>query len=200
VYLNSQILLDMDLSQLRVLPLFVALLVAGCSGGQTAYQSYDSESGETTYRTRSYTVSTLSGSNIGSSKSISMRAVSQCVGQACTPSTVQLVFSASGNQQLQLSGLDGEIVADETRINWSSRDAAQGYANTSDDQVINVVGKFAAIDLSVSDVNQIVNASSVRGRIGGRPLNLGSGVKVGLESLVQKMQGTSTGSESAEGQ
>lgn len=188
----------MDSFQLRAFLLLVSLFVVGCSGGQTAYQSYDADSGETTYRTRSYTVSTLSGSNIGSSKSISMEAVSQCIGQGCTPTTIQLVFSAGGNQQLQLSGLDGEIVADETQINWSSSDAAQGYTDASDDQVVNVVGKFATVDLSVSEVDQIVNASSVRGQIGGQSLNLGSGVREGLGSLLQKMEGVSGGSGDTE--
>ena len=189
--LTVQIFEDMRSLNLSVLSLLPALLIVGCGGAQTAYQSYDSDSRETTYRTRSYTVSTLSGSNIGSSKSINMRAIGQCIGRGCTPSTVQLVFSGSGNQQLQLSGLDGEIVADDVRINWSSRDAAEGYTRPLDDQAINVVGKFASIDVSVDEVNQIVDASSVRGRIGGQSLNIGSGVKAGLKSLVQKMRGIS---------
>jgi hypothetical protein len=188
--------LDMSSFQLGTVLLFASLLLSGCGGGQAVYQSYDADSGETTYRTRSYTVSTLSGSNIGSSKSISMQALSQCVGQGCTPTTIQLVFSGSGNQQLQLSGLDGEIVADGARINWSSSDAAQGYTDASDDQLVNVVGEFATISLSTSKVKQIVNASSVRGQIGGQSLNLGSGVRAGLESLVQKMRGMSDESSS----
>jgi len=175
-------------------PLLIALLMTGCGGGQTAYESYDSDSEKTTYRTRSYTVSTLSGSNIGSSKSISMRAVGQCIGQGCTPTTIQLVFSAGGNQQLQLSGVDGKIVADETRITWSSSDAAQGYTDASDDQIVNVVGTFATVDLSTGEVEQIVSASSVRGQIGGQSLSLGSGVQAGLRSLMQKMEGSASGS------
>jgi len=187
----------MRLLKFSVPLLLVALLVTGCGGVQTAYQSYDSDSGQTTYQTRSYTVSTLSGSNIGSSKSISMRALSRCIGQGCTPTTIQLVFSASGNQQLQLSGVDGEIVADETRITWSSSDAARGYTDASDDQIVNVVGKFATVNLSTGEVEQIVDASSVRGQIGGQSLSLGSGVQAGLQSLMQKMEGVSNESGDA---
>jgi PBP1b-binding outer membrane lipoprotein LpoB len=172
----------------------VALLVAGCSGGQEARRSYDPQTGQTTYETQSYTVSTLSGSSIGSSKPISMRAVSRCLGRNCTPSTVELVFSASENQRLQLSGLGGEIVGDDTRIAWSSADAARG-SNIASDQVVNVIGKFAAVDLSVAQLDQIANASSVRGSIGGQSLDLGTGVQAGLRSLLQKIEGRSSGSE-----
>jgi len=59
------------------------LLISGCSTGPTVSRDYDSETGKTIYQTRSYTVSTLSGSNIGSSKSISMQAIGQCLGQGC---------------------------------------------------------------------------------------------------------------------
>ena len=168
----------------------IAVLVAGCGGGQTAFQAYDSDSGQTTYRTRAYTVSTISGANIGSSKSISLRARGQCTGRGCTPSTLQLIFSASGNQELQMSGLDGRIVADDARITWSSREAARGQAGMANNRVITAIGRFAAVDVSLRQVEQVAQASSVEGVIGGRSLRIGEGVQTGLQTLVRKIEGT----------
>ena len=170
--------------------LLIAILIAGCGGGQTAFQSYDSDSGQTTYRTRAYTVSTISGANIGSSKSISLRARGQCTGRGCTPSTLQLIFSASGNQELQMSGLDGRIVADDARITWSSREAARGQAGMANNRVITAIGRFAAVDVSLRQVEQVAQASSVEGVIGGRSLRIGEGVQTGLQTLVRKIEGT----------
>ena len=170
--------------------LLIAILIAGCGGGQTAFQSYDSDSGQTTYRTRAYTVSTISGANIGSSKSISLRARGQCRGRGCTPSTLQLIFSASGNQELQMSGLDGRIVADDARITWSSREAARGQAGMANNRVITAIGRFAAVDVSLRQVKQVAQASSVEGVIGGRSLRIGEGVQTGLQTLVRKIEGT----------
>lgn len=188
------------LFQISVLPMsvprspgllfLIAVLVAGCGGGQTAFQAYDSDSGQTTYRTRAYTVSTISGANIGSSKSISLRARGQCTGRGCTPSTLQLIFSASGNQELQMSGLDGRIVADDARITWSSREAARGQTAVTNGRVINAVGRFAAIDISIREIKQVAQASSVEGVIGGRSLRIGEGVQTGLQTLVRKIEGT----------
>jgi len=168
------------------------LLISGCSTGPTVSRDYDSETGKTIYQTRSYTVSTLSGSNIGSSKSISMQAIGQCLGQGCQPNMVQFVFSATGNQRLQLSGLDGQIVADGTRITWSTNDAAEGYQNPSEEQAINVVGRFAAVDVSLDQLSQIATASSVDGSIGGQSLRLGSGIQTSFRTLLQKIEGPSS--------
>jgi hypothetical protein len=104
---------------------------------------------------------------------------------------VQFVFSASGNQRLQLSGLNGQIIADATRISWSTDDAAEGYQNPSDEQAINVVGRFAAVDVSLDQLNQIANASSVDGSIGGQSLRIGSGVQTSFRTLLQKIEGPS---------
>ena len=180
----------MSVSRSTALLLLIALLIAGCGGGQAAFQDYDADSGQTTYRTRAYTVSTLSGANIGSSKSISLRARGQCTGRGCTPSTLQLIFSASGNQELQMSGLDGRIVADDARITWSSREAAQGQAGLTNDRVITAIGQFAAIDVSLQQAEQVAAAGSVEGVIGGRSLRIGEGVQTGLQTLLRKIKGT----------
>jgi len=186
--------------RVSVCAVFTVLFFSGCSGGQNALESYDAQSGQTTYETQSYSVSTLSGASIGSSKSISMQAVGQCTGQDCTPNTVTLVFSATNNQRLQLSGLSGEIIADDTRIAWSSADASEGYENVSNDDVMNVIGRFATVNLSPTQIAKIANASSVQGNIGGQSLNLGSGVQAGLASLLQKIEGESSKSEETSGQ
>jgi len=105
---------------------------------------------------------------------------------------VQFVFSATGNQRLQLSGLDGQIVADGTRITWSTNDAAEGYQNPSEEQAINVVGRFAAVDVSLDQLSQIATASSVDGSIGGQSLRLGSGIQTSFRTLLQKIEGPSS--------
>jgi len=186
--------------RVSVCTVFAVLLLAGCSGGQKALKSYDAQSGQTTYETQSYTVSTLSGASIASSKSISMRAVGQCTGRGCTPNIVSLVFSTSAQQQLQVSGLGGQISADDARITWSSTDATEGYKNVKDEDMMNVIGRFASVDLTLNQLAQIANASSVQGNIGGQSLNLGSGVQAGLASLLQKIEGESSKSEETSGQ
>jgi hypothetical protein len=177
----------MSALRISVCTVFTVLLLAGCSGGQKALQSYDVQSGQTKYETQSYTVSTLSGASIASSKSISMRAVGQCTGRDCTPNTVSLVFSTSAQQQLQVSGLGGEVSTSDTQITWSSAEASEGYENVTDEDMMNVIGSFASVDLTVKQLAQIANASSVHGEIGGQSFNLGSGVRSGLQSLLQKM-------------
>lgn len=173
--------------------LLALLLVAGC-GGSGATMSYEPSSDQTTYRTRSYTVSSISGANFASAKSINLRAVGRCQGQNCTPESVQLVFSASGNSALSLSGLEGEIVANGTTIEWTSSEAGQASADVGDDELINVVGNFATVDVSLSQLEQIATASSVEGTIGGTSLNLNRGIQSGFQNFLQKIRSGSSSS------
>jgi len=166
---------------------FLLLLVAGC-GSSGATVSYEPSSDRTTYRTRSYTVSTISGANFASSKSINLRALGRCQGQGCSPETVQLVFSASGNSALSLSGLEGEITAGGTEIEWSSAEASRSSTDAGDDEMLNVVGTFATIDVSLSQLEQIATASSVEGSIGGTSLNISESVQAGFRSLLEKIR------------
>ena len=172
--------------------------MVGCASGPAVTTSFNENSGQSTYQTRQYTVSTLSGANIGSSKSISMQAIGQCQGRGCKPRRVQLVFSAGGNQQLQLSGLNGKLVADNTRINWTTAEVSKNYGSGMDNTVLNVVGRFAAVNVSPNQLKQLATASSVQGDIGGVSLRIGSGVQTGLQQLHQRVTGQSTSSESSE--
>lgn len=176
--------------------LLAGSLLAGC-GSPGATVTYAPSSDQTTYRTRSYTVSQISGANFASAKSINLRAIGRCQGQNCTPESVQLVFSASGNSSLSLTGLDGEITADGTQIDWSSAEAGQSHTASDDDQMVNVVGTFATVELSLAQLEEIATASTVQGSIGGTSLDLSSGIQSGFRSLLQKIRGSSTTDESA---
>lgn len=116
-----------------------------------------------------------------------MRAIARCQGTNCAPNQVQLVFSASGNQQLSLSGVDGQFVANGTRITWSSAEASEDLGPVSEDRVLNVTGKFATVDLQLDQFRTLATASSIKGSIGGQPLDISSGVQSGLQDLLQKI-------------
>jgi hypothetical protein len=174
----------------RFVPLFVLALffVAGCRGSQDVTVSYNSEKNTTTYKTGPYTVSRTSSENYGGSKSIDLRAVARCQGSNCSPSTVQLVFSASGGEELALSGAGGKITADGSTVSWTSAEAGKAFSTMSRDQVNRVIGQFAAVELTLNQVEQIATASSIRGSIGGMSLNLRSGVQSGFQKLLQKIR------------
>lgn len=183
-----------NLMRLLSIPLSVLITLAvGCAGGPPATSSYDAKKNVTTYEAGSYTVSTRSGANLGSSKSVTLRAVGRCTGQDCSPNVIRLVFTASGNQDLSLSGLDGEIIADDSRIQWSSNEAGvRSTGMTADNQMIEVSGKFAVVGLPLNKVKQIATAASVNGSIGGLSLDLGSGVQSGLKALLSKIPATAS--------
>lgn len=106
----------MRTSRLAFLFVLALFFVAGCRGSQDVTVSYNSEESTTTYETSTYTVSRISGKNYGGSKSIDLRALARCQGSDCTPNTVQLVFSASGGEELALSGAAGQITADGSTV------------------------------------------------------------------------------------
>ena len=116
-----------------------------------------------------------------------MRALARCQGTKCTPNRVQLIFSAGGNQQLSLSGVDGEIVADGNQISWSSAEASNSFGNVADNQVLKITGKFAVIGMQLNQLQTIATAESVTGSIGGQPLDISSGVQAGFQELLRKI-------------
>lgn len=173
--------------------LFPALFLFGCSASNKVTVSYDSEKGQTTIETRSYKVSTISGSNYGSQSTIDVRAVARCLGQGCTPREAQLIFIAPTDKELSFSDIGGEIVADGSQVaRWTTREAGQsgiGAGALADSESgITAYGEFAAITLQTNQLTQIAQASDVEGTLGGKPLSFGGGVKEGLKNLVQKMQ------------
>lgn len=176
--------------------LFALLVAGGCAGGQEVTVSYNSESNRTTYKTTDYTVSSVSGSDYGSSKSIAMQAIARCQGVNCTPNRAQLVFTSEGSQRLSLSDVSGEITSDGTEITWSNAEANPDFANLSDDTIIEVTGKFAVVDLKTYQLRQIATASSLSGSIGGQPLSLGPNVQAGLRKLLEKVKQSASGGSS----
>ncbi|MFB6098200.1 MAG: hypothetical protein ABEK84_03655, partial [Salinibacter sp.] len=142
-----------------------------------------------------------SGASYGSSKSVAMRVVARCQGSDCTPDLAKLVFLASGGEDLALSGTSGEITADGTVVKrWTSRDAAGGLPTTVSNAVIEVTGKFAAVEVSLDKLRRIATASSVKGSIGGMALRFDANVQSGLQAMLQKIeQGTGAASSSTEG-
>lgn len=176
--------------------LFVLLVTSGCAGGQAVTSSYDAAANRTTYETVRYTVYSASGAEYGSSNDISLRATARCENENCTPDSAQLMFAYEGNQQLSLSGVSGQIVADGSRITWSNAEANPDFANLPDGTVIQVTGQFAVIDLPLRQLRQIATATSLSGSIGGQTLTLRSGVQSGLQSLLEKMNRNASGNAS----
>lgn len=166
----------------------LCLFVAGCGGtGEVATASYEASSDRMTYETRSYTVSTVSGSNYASSKSIKMKAVARCLGQGCTPDQIQLVFSTAGNQELGFSSMNGELVADGNRTAWTGGEARNNLGSVTNDQIFDIRGSFATVDLTLDRFRIIATASSVEGSIGGKSLDIDSGVQAGFQKMLQKI-------------
>jgi hypothetical protein len=177
--------------------LFCTVVLAGCGAGQVATVSYDSGSDQSTYETRRYTVSTLSGGNYGSRQSIRMRVLAQCEGKNCTPDTAQLVFSADASEKLSLSGVNGRISADETEIRWSNAEANRGFAGRNRNDIIQVLGEFATVDIDVDQLRAMASATSLEGSIGGQSLNLDADVQSGLQTLLRKMRQAQSGGTSS---
>lgn len=177
--------------------LLVIAFLAGCSGGQVATVSYDSEPNRSIYETKRYIVSTLSGGNYGSRQSIRMRVLAQCEGKNCTPDTAQLVFSADASEQLSLSGVNGRISADGTEIRWSNAEANRGFAGRNRNEVVKVLGEFATVDVGFDQMEAMASGASLEGTIGGQSLNLDADVRAGLQTLLRKMQQGRPGSNSS---
>lgn len=182
--------------RLSLLLLVPALFTVGCSASNKATVSYDSEEDQTTIETRSYKVSTISGSSYGSQSTIDVRAVARCRGQGCSPRKAKLVFIAPTDKEISFSGVGGEIVADGSRVaRWTTREAGRSGIDAGSlaggETSITAYGEFAAIILQTDQLKQIAQASNVEGTIGGKPLRFGSSVKKGLKSLAQKMQSAS---------
>jgi hypothetical protein len=57
-----------------------------------------------------------------------------------------------------------------------------------------VVGNFATVNVSLSQLEQIATASSVEGTIGGTSLNISSGIQSGFQNLLQKIRSGSSSS------
>lgn len=176
----------------------LTVLIAGCSGGPQATVAYDAESNQSTYETKRFTVSKISESSYGGSRAIQMHVIAGCNGENCTPNTAQLVFSVDRSERLSLSGVNGWIVADETEIRWSNVEANRGFAGLGKEEVIQVLGKFATVDVEVDQLQKMATATSLEGSIGGRSLDLDSNVQLGLQALLQKMQHTPSESKPAD--
>ena len=177
--------------------LLCAVVLAGCGGGQVATVSYDSESNQSTYETKRYTVSTMSDGNYGSRQSIRMRVVAQCEGQNCTPNTAQLVFRADASKQLFLSGVNGRISADGTEIRWSNAEANRSFAGRNRNELVKVLGEFATVDIGFGQLEAMASTASLEGTIGGQSLNLDADVQSGIQTLLRKMRQARSGDNSS---
>lgn len=184
--------------QIRLLLVTVCFaFLVGCSGSEDARVKYNSKKNLTTYEAGTYTVSSVRSANLAGSKSIDLRFIGQCSGTNCSPDAVRFVFSASGNREMRMSGVDGRIVADETRITWTGAEVAMGSWFKPDNEMVRVSGKFAEVELPVEQVKRIAQAKSVKGSIGGINLDFGPSVQTGLQNLLQKMSHGSAGPDGA---
>lgn len=197
-FATTKRMLKMKNASLSVSVLLVCLFAVGCAGGPKATVSYDAEQNRTTYETRSYTVATGGSNSYGSSKSIDMQVVARCEGTDCSPDSANLVFSASGSETLSLSGVDGKIEAEDVSVSWTSAEVSRGFSNrVSNNEMIEVVGRFAVVTLSLDQLRQVASASPVKGTIGGMRLRFGSGVKSGMQALLRKIDQQGTGRDTS---
>lgn len=168
----------------------LGLLLVGCGDVKEVVSTYDSEENQTTYETRSYTVSgTELGSGITSSgaKSVTLQAIARCEGANCTPQNVRLTFSTKGSARLNVTGAGGELVADSKRVVWTS-DEAGGRPSRGGGRIYEVQGIFATVDLRLSEFEQIATASKVKGTVGGKTLEFDADVRSGFRTLLRELQ------------
>jgi hypothetical protein len=126
-----------------------------------------------------------------------MRVVAQCTGVSCTPTVAQLVFGIDGSEQLSLSDVSGRITADGTVVRWSSVEANPGFAGTKKGEVVDVFGEFATVEIGLEQLQAMATATSLRGSLGGKSLELDADVQSGLQALLRKMRRDGSGENSS---
>jgi len=171
--------------------LLLGLWIAGCGGAREVVSTYDAETNQTTYETKSYAVSgTELGSGLADSgvKSITLQAIARCEGAGCTPQNVRLAFSTKGNARLNVTGAGGQLVADGERVMWTSEEAG-GQPSRGGGRIYEVQGIFATVDVRLSKFKQIAAASKVEGAVGGKALDFDRDVRSGFRKLLRKATG-----------
>lgn len=153
--------------------------------------SYDASKGQTVYESGEMSVAQMDAA-VGSGSSIVMQAVATCEGQNCTPDRAQLVFSVRGRNEVALARRSISIVADG--VEYAAQDAnewgGRGDISFSDEPVVEV-------DLSLSALEQIANASSLSARLGNTSLNVGDGDQEELRTFVQTAQNPESSAEAS---
>jgi hypothetical protein len=108
------------------------------------------------------------------------------------PQSERLNFTYQGSSDFALSDRSVSITADSERYTWndvSSWSRVQDAAPSS--------GIVASVSLSLSELKQIAQATSVRGQLGSNTLNLDGGVQSRIEEFVRKMEDPFSSSDSA---
>jgi hypothetical protein len=108
------------------------------------------------------------------------------------PQSARLNFTYQGSSDFALSDRSVSITADSERYTWndvSSWSRVQDAAPSS--------GIVASVSLSLSELKQIAQATSVRGQLGSNTLNLDGGVQSRIEEFVRKMEDPFSSSDSA---
>ena len=165
--------------------LFLSLFVAGCgTTGPSTSVSYNATQNRTSFRTGNMTVGRIDGLGYGSNTSILLSARAQCSGRNCTPDRARLSFLLQGSaSDVALSDrsvslvADGKEYAQRNAVNWRSREDIRMSQ-----------GRIASLTLSLSALSEIVNASSLSGRLGNNDLRLSDGVRGKLRRFVETMR------------
>jgi hypothetical protein len=144
--------------------------------------SYDASNDQTTFRSGSMTVAQAMGSGF-SSTSLVLNAMAKCAGRDCRPERVRLSFSVNGSSDFALSDRTVSITADDETFTWSNEE----QWNSSEDVSVST-GRIVAVPLPISDLTTIANASSLTGRLGSTPLDLGGRVQSKLKEFVQTVK------------
>lgn len=167
-------------------------LVSGCgTSGPTA--SYDASKNRMVYRSEEMTVGQL-GSGLSAGDRVVMRAVASCQESNCVPETVRFVFMVEGGGDANTSAIQDQSVyisADGAEYSWSGdrRWLQQG-------DVRFYQGAIVRVGLSLSEVEQIANASSISARLGNTSLKLAGRAQSKLRNFIQTIRNSSTSATS----
>lgn len=171
-------------SQLLHSLLLVGLLGIGCAS-QSRVVTYNASDESMEYETSEMTIVRQIGSGYGSGSSITMRAFARCRGENCTPERVRLMFSVSGDEGVNFEDRSVSIVADGERYDWQDP-VRQRREETLTQST--VAGQITGVRLRFPQLEQITNATSVEGRIGGRSFELSEDQRGQLRAFLSAMQ------------
>lgn len=172
--------------------LFFLLLCIGCGGG-TQVATFNAAEGRMEYETDEITViRQVYSKGLGSGSSITLQGRARCQGRNCTPDVATLMFSVSGNADVSFQDRTVQITADGERYEW--KDHMKLRQEEALEQSV-VAGRIAGVRVRLSQLEQIVNASSVTGSIGNRSFELDEDDRAELRTFLSAMRDPAAGQE-----
>lgn len=161
--------------------ILLLVLIGGCAQ-QRSIATYEARQDKMEYESDHIALlRQLSDRGYGNSSSLMMRARATCSGEGCTPDVVYLVFSVTGNTNVGFQNQGVRITADGESYTWEDplplRNDEVYYASSAG-------GQLARVRLRPPALEQIANAESVNGYLGGRAFDLDDRQKEKLRRFV----------------